>query len=487
MKHLTKISLVIRLVIAVIFIQTLYFKFTAHPDSVYIFTELGIEPFGRIGLGIVELITSILLFIPRTKILAILNSLGIIIGAIVSHLIVIGTEIKGDGGGLFTLALVVFVLSIILITLHKVEVLNLVKQVSKGFRSKPAMLVFVLTSFLSSCAQETTPMTSENKLAIDSIPSSDSLMHLTNAQWKERLTPEQYYILRQKGTETAFSGEFVFTHDKGTYKCAGCGEPLFTDDMKFDSHCGWPSFDREIAGGKIIQTEDHSHGMHRTEITCARCGGHLGHIFDDGPTETGERYCVNSASLTFEPANNAMTETKEETITLAGGCFWCIEAVFEELKGVIRVESGYSGGTATNPTYSDVCSGETGHAEVVQVVYNPAEVSLTQILEVFFTVHDPTTLNRQGADIGTQYRSAIFYHNDIQKAEVLKVIAALESEKVFSSKIVTEVTAFSTFYKAENYHQEYYELHKEEPYCRAVIQPKMEKLHKLFATKLKHS
>ncbi|MFM1998818.1 MAG: hypothetical protein RL204_765 [Bacteroidota bacterium] len=487
MKHLTKISLVLRLVIAVIFIQTLYFKFTAHPDSVYIFTELGIEPFGRIGLGIVELITSILLFIPRTKILAILSSLGIIIGAIVSHLIVIGTDIKGDGGGLFTLALVVFALSIILMILHKTEVLNLVKQVSKGFRSTPALLVLVLSSFLSSCAQETTTLLSENKMTTDTISSSDSLINLTNAQWKERLTPEQYYVLRQKGTEQPYSGEFVFNHDKGTYKCAGCGEILFTDDMKFDSHCGWPSFDREVAGGKIIQTEDHSHGMHRTEITCARCGGHLGHIFDDGPTETGERYCVNSASLTFEPANTAMAASKEETITLAGGCFWCIEAVFEEIKGVLRVESGYSGGTAASPTYRDVCSGETGHAEVVQVVYNPSEVTLTQILEVFFTVHDPTTLNRQGADIGTQYRSAIFYHNEIQKSEVLKVIAALESEKVFSSKIVTEVTAFGTFYKAENYHQEYYELHKEEPYCRAVIQPKMEKLHKLFANNLKHS
>ncbi len=148
-------------------------------------------------------------------------------------------------------------------------------------------------------------------------------MELSDQEWKERLTDEQYYILREKGTERPFTGKFVFTKDKGTYKCAGCGEPLFTDDMKFESHCGWPSFDKEIAGGKIIQTQDLSHGMVRTEITCAKCGGHLGHIFDDGPTETGVRYCVNSASLSFEPAEAERTANATDTITLGGGCFWC--------------------------------------------------------------------------------------------------------------------------------------------------------------------
>jgi peptide methionine sulfoxide reductase msrA/msrB len=311
-------------------------------------------------------------------------------------------------------------------------------------------------------------------------------MQLTDAEWKAKLTPNQYYILREKGTERPYTGEFLLNKEKGTYKCAACGESLFTDDMKFDSHCGWPSFDREVAGGKIIQTEDDSHGMHRVEITCAKCGGHLGHLFDDGPTETGQRYCVNSGSLSFEPATSTATESMptSETITLAGGCFWCMEAVFEDLKGVEKVLSGYSGGVTENPTYKEVCSGNTQHAEAVQITFNPQIISVEELLEVFFTLHDPTTLNRQGADVGTQYRSAIFYHNEKQKQIAINAIAALNSNKAYDKPIVTEVTAFTKFYTAENYHQEYYELNKEEPYCRAVIQPKIEKLHKVFSNKL---
>ncbi|MCU0429157.1 MAG: bifunctional methionine sulfoxide reductase B/A protein [Cytophagaceae bacterium] len=310
-------------------------------------------------------------------------------------------------------------------------------------------------------------------------------MKLTEEQWKEKLTPEQYYILREKGTEKPFSGKFVFTKDKGTYTCGGCGEPLFTDDMKFDSHCGWPSFDREIAGGKIIQTEDNSYGMRRTEITCAKCGGHLGHIFDDGPTETGKRYCVNSGSLAFEPEKSNTSTPLLQTIVLAGGCFWCIEAVFEELSGVSGVESGYANGNTEKPTYKQVCTGNTGYAEAVQITYDTSLISLEELLEVFFAVHDPTTLNRQGADVGTQYRSGIFYKNEAQRRVVEKVIATLNKNKAFDNPIVTEVSPIKNFYKAENYHQEYYELNKQEPYCKMVIKPKMDKLHKIFADKLK--
>lgn len=313
---------------------------------------------------------------------------------------------------------------------------------------------------------------------------TDSVVMLSEAEWKTRLSPEQYYILRQKGTEQAFTGKFTFTKDKGVYKCAGCGQELFTDDMKFESHCGWPSFDREIKGGRIIQTEDYSHGMHRTEITCARCGGHLGHIFDDGPTATGQRYCVNSASLLFEPAA-LQTENTLDTITLAGGCFWCIEAVFDELKGVKDATSGYSGGLVANPTYKEVCTGNTGHAEAVQVVFNPKEITLEKILEVFFTVHNPTTLNRQGADVGTQYRSAIFYRNKQQEETVKHIIATLNKEQVFDQPIVTEVSPYLTFYDAENYHQEYYALNNREPYCQMVIKPKLDKFHKSYQQFLK--
>ena len=336
----------------------------------------------------------------------------------------------------------------------------------------------MLISF-ESCAQ--------NKSSETIKAGKQEAMQLTEEQWKEKLTPEQYYVLRDKGTERAFTGKFVFTKDKGTYKCAGCGEHLFTDDMKFESNCGWPSFDKEVAGGKIIQTEDNSHGMKRTEITCARCGGHLGHIFDDGPTETGVRYCVNSASLSFEKEDKMNTDENEkiEMITLAGGCFWCIEAVFEELMGVIKVESGYSGGKLNNPSYKDISTGKTGHAEVVQITYASNVISIEELLEVFFTLHDPTTLNRQGADVGTQYRSAIFYHNQEQKNTAEKIIKTLNENKVFENPIITAVEEYTKFYIAENYHQEYYKLNKQEPYCRAVIKPKMDKLYSVFSNKLK--
>lgn len=307
-------------------------------------------------------------------------------------------------------------------------------------------------------------------------------VNLSEEEWKDKLTDEQYYILRESGTERPFTGEFVFHKDEGTYKCAGCGAELFTDEMKFDSHCGWPSFDREIEGGKILQTRDTSHGMIRTEITCANCGGHLGHIFDDGPTETGKRYCVNSVALEFAPKEKSVSST--EVVTLGGGCFWCIEAVFDELNGVHKVESGYSGGDLEDPTYEDVVSGETGHAEVIQITFDPSIITFEELLEVFFTMHDPTTLNKQGPDIGTQYRSAIFYHNKEQKGIAERVIDTLNANKVFDNPIVTEVTAYSEFYKAENYHQDYYKYNRNQPYCRMFIAPKMEKLEKVFKDKI---
>lgn len=174
-----------------------------------------------------------------------------------------------------------------------------------------------------------------------------------------------------------------------------------------------------------------------------------------------------------------------EVVTLGGGCFWCLEAVFDNLKGVTDVVSGYAGGQAPNPSYEQVCSGMTGHAEVVQVTFDPQQVSFREILEVFFTVHDPTTLNRQGADIGTQYRSAIFYHSPEQKAAAEEVIQALKAEGVWSKPIVTELTPFKAFYQAEDYHQEYFARNPGQGYCRAVISPKVAKFRKKFAERLK--
>jgi peptide-methionine (S)-S-oxide reductase len=183
--------------------------------------------------------------------------------------------------------------------------------------------------------------------------------------------------------------------------------------------------------------------------------------------------------------SNAASSQTNETITLGGGCFWCTEAVFEDLKGATRVESGYSGGTVVGPSYEQVCSGRTGHAEVSQITFDPKVISLKQILEVFFTVHDPTTLNRQGNDVGTQYRSVIFYRNDEQKAVAQEAIEEIEAEKIWKGKIMTELAPFKAFYKAEDYHQEYYRLHGEAPYCQAVIDPKVAKFRKKFQSLLK--
>ncbi|KQW97743.1 peptide-methionine (S)-S-oxide reductase MsrA [Flavobacterium sp. Root420] len=174
-----------------------------------------------------------------------------------------------------------------------------------------------------------------------------------------------------------------------------------------------------------------------------------------------------------------------ETITLGGGCYWCVEAVYENLDGVKSVVSGFSGGNVANPTYEEVCTGETGHAEVVQITYDKTVTDINEIFKVFFTVHDPTTLNRQGADVGTQYRSVIFYKNDEQRKAAQSIIAELNKAKVYSSPIVTKVEPFKKFYKAEDYHQNYYANNKSQPYCKMVIQPKLEKFEKVFKDKLK--
>ncbi|MCB0748679.1 MAG: peptide-methionine (S)-S-oxide reductase MsrA [Ignavibacteriae bacterium] len=180
-----------------------------------------------------------------------------------------------------------------------------------------------------------------------------------------------------------------------------------------------------------------------------------------------------------------MSDNKLEVATFGTGCFWCTETLFEKLKGVESAVSGYSGGTTENPTYKQVCTGETGHAEVIQVTYDPSIISFTELLEVFWKVHDPTTLNRQGNDVGTQYRSVIFYHNEEQKKLAEEYKSKLTKEKVFSDPIVTEITKFTKFYPAENYHQDYYEQNKSQPYCSFVITPKVEKFKKVFGNKLK--
>lgn len=271
-------------------------------------------------------------------------------------------------------------------------------------------------------------------------------------------------IILAKGTERAFCGNLLDNKKEGTYVCKLCDLPLFGSDAKFNSGTGWPSFFKPYDRDHVAVVSDKSHGMSRDEILCTRCGGHLGHVFEDGPAPTGLRFCLNSASLDFFekgaelPAASRPLAT--QTAYFAGGCFWGVEDRFQQLPGVIDVVSGYMGGRTKNPTYKDICYSATGHAETIKIVFDPSTVTYAQLLERFFKFHDPTQLNRQGPDVGDQYRSAIFTTDDQQaKAAVEFIDAAQKSDRFKARKIVTQlqtVTAAGTFYDAEDYHQDYH-------------------------------
>ncbi len=283
----------------------------------------------------------------------------------------------------------------------------------------------------------------------------DEIALYRKADMYKKLTPDEAKVIVRKGTERPFSGKYDKFFEQGTYVCKRCGAELYKSDSKFNSGCGWPSFDDEIDGA-VKRTLD-ADGF-RTEITCVNCGGHLGHVFlDEGLTAKNTRHCVNSISLEFVPPKTNMKKA-----IFASGCFWGTEYHFNKAAGVISTTVGFTGGRVNKPTYKQVLTGKTGHAEAVEVVYDPTKTSYEQLAKLYFETHDPTQLNRQGPDVGTQYRSEIFYVDDEQKKTAKKLIAALKAKDY---KVKTRLTKAGQFWSAEDYHQDYYDKTGKTPYC----------------------
>jgi peptide methionine sulfoxide reductase msrA/msrB len=314
------------------------------------------------------------------------------------------------------------------------------------------------------------------KLARDGVAAPTHKVQKSDEEWQKQLTQEQYNVTRRRGTERPFSSEMCTLFEPGIYACVCCGTKLFDSYEKFDSGTGWPSFTQPIKEDSIAYIKDSSHGMVRVETVCNVCDAHLGHVFQDGPPPSGLRYCINAVAL-------QKIEQLEEKIVIGGGCFWCTEAIFQNIKGINAVVSGYSGGNVHNPTYKEVCSELTGHAEVVEIKYDPSIISFKDIISIHIITHDPTTLNRQGADRGTQYRSVIYYKNESEKESIENTISELQ--KLYDDKIVTEVSPLNVFYKAEEYHQNYYNNNPNAGYCSMVIAPKVNKFREKYKELLK--
>lgn len=270
-----------------------------------------------------------------------------------------------------------------------------------------------------------------------------------------KLTPTEQAVILPKGTERPYTGEYLENKEKGTYICRQCDAPLYKSDDKFDSHCGWPSFDDEIPGAvkRVPDTDGY-----RTEIVCANCGGHLGHVFTgEGFTPKNTRHCVNSISMKFIPA-----QSERAVAYFASGCFWGTEYHFMKAKGVTETTVGYMGGFTQSPTYREVCSGTTGHIETTEIVYNPAQTSFEELLKLYYETHNFEQVGGQGPDIGEQYQSVIFYVNDEQKALAEKYKKILR-DKGYSP--ATQLRPAPEFWAAEDYHQEYYSKKNGTPYC----------------------
>ena len=346
-----------------------------------------------------------------------------------------------------------------------------------------AATVFALVAWAQTPKQE--------KSTVKPFPKANS------AELKKLLSPEQFRVTQECGTEPPFHNAYWDNHEDGIYVDVVSGEALFSSKDKFDSGSGWPSFTKPLEPN-VVEKKDVSHGMVRTEVRSKNADSHLGHVFDDGPSDKGGlRYCINSASLRFIPVAKLEAEgygkylplfgkapqasAKTEVAVLAGGCFWGMEDILRKIPGVLETEAGYTGGWLKDPKYDDTHDSKSGHAESVRVTYDPSQVTYGQLLKVFFSVaHDPTQVDRQSPDVGPQYRSGLFTTGKAQRDDATAYIAQLDSAKVFARPIATKVAPLDGFYPAEAHHQDYLRLHPDEPYIVYNDAPKLVHLKRMF-------